>query len=99
MFRYRTQIYQSDQNTPDSPKFNGTRATAPFDCELRTVSSRWNAAILRAQMASNQEDHRGRRPDHADGGIARELLRASSLPVYESRNNARVNRLRGSPTA
>ncbi len=47
MFRYRTQIYQSDQNTPDSPKFNGTRATAPDP-----IMDKWFFILLGILVAS-----------------------------------------------
>jgi hypothetical protein len=52
--------------------------------EPRTVSTRWNATSEATPMASRQGGHRGRRPEHADQGMTRELVRASSLPVHRS---------------
>jgi hypothetical protein len=46
--------------------------------EPRTVSVRWNAVSAGSLVARSGGGHRGRRPDHADTGIARELVRASS---------------------
>ena len=46
--------------------------------EPRTVSVRWNAVSAGSLVARPGGGHRGRRPDHVDTGIARELVRASS---------------------
>jgi hypothetical protein len=42
-------------------------------------------------MASRRGDHRGRRPDHDDTGIARELVRASSASCLHRRGSTRGN--------
>ena len=42
-------------------------------------------------MASRHGDHRGRRPDHDDTGIARELVRASSASCLHRRGSTRGN--------
>jgi hypothetical protein len=45
--------------------------------------------------ASRSGDHRGRRPDHDDTGIARELVRASSASCLSRRGSVRRRSLRG----
>jgi hypothetical protein len=52
--------------------------------EPRTVSVRWNAVSAWSLVARQGGGHRGRRPDHADRGIARELVSASSASCLES---------------
>ena len=57
---------------------NHPRRPDPRVWEPRTVSRRWNAVSAPSLWARQGGGHRGRRPDHADTGIARELVRASS---------------------
>jgi hypothetical protein len=51
--------------------------------EPRTVSTCWNATTEASPMARRHGGHRGRRPEHADQGMTRELVRASSSPVVQ----------------
>lgn len=48
------------------------------------------AGILLGAMASLTRDHRGRRPEHVNTGMTRELGRASSLPVRENADQCGV---------
>ena len=57
---------------------NHPRMPDPRVWEPRTVSGRWNAVSAPSLWARQGGGHRGRRPDHADTGIARELVSASS---------------------
>ncbi len=57
---------------------NHPRMPDPRGWEPRTVSARWNAVSALSLMARQGGGHRGRRPDHVDTGITRELVRASS---------------------
>jgi hypothetical protein len=57
---------------------NHPRMPDPRVWEPRTVSGRWNAVSAPSLWARQGGGHRGRRPDHADQGITRELVRASS---------------------
>lgn len=57
---------------------NHPRTPEPWVWEPRTVSVRWNAVSAWSLVARPDGGHRGRRPDHVDTGIARELVRASS---------------------
>ena len=57
--------------------------------EARTVSCRWNAVSASSLWARPGGGHRGRRPDHADTGIARELVRASSASCLCRRGTKR----------
>lgn len=65
------------QRTPESAR-----------CEPRTVSMCWNATSEVTPKASYQGGHRGRRPEHADQGMTRELARASSSPVVRKRGSS-----------
>jgi hypothetical protein len=65
--------------------------------EARTVSVRWNAVSALSRMARQGGGHRGRRPDHADTGIARELVRASSASCLEIADQCRAGSSAGSP--
>jgi hypothetical protein len=55
----------------------------PWGWAARTVSGRWNAVSALSRGARQGGGHRGRRPDHADTGITRELVRASSASCLE----------------
>jgi hypothetical protein len=57
---------------------NHPRTPEPWVWEPRTVSVRWNAVSALSLVARPGGGHRGRRPEHVDTGIARELVRASS---------------------
>jgi hypothetical protein len=57
---------------------NHPRVPEPQGWETRTVSSGWNAVSVLSLWARQGGGHRGRRPHHADTGIARELVSASS---------------------
>ena len=57
---------------------NHPRTPEPWVWEPRTVSVRWNAVSALSLLARQGRGHRGRRPDHGDQGITRELVRASS---------------------
>jgi hypothetical protein len=57
---------------------NHPRMPDPWAWETRTVSVRWNAVSALSLLARQGRGHRGRRPDHVDQGITRELVRASS---------------------
>jgi hypothetical protein len=64
---------------------NAERTPESGRCELRTASARWNATSAATPTASRRGGHRGRRPEHADQGMTRELVRASSSPVFVQR--------------
>ena len=64
---------------------NAKRTPESRRCEPRTVSTCWNATSEAISMASRRRGHRGRRPEHADQGMTRELVRASSSPVVRRR--------------
>jgi len=53
----------------------------------RTVSACWNAVSAYAYRVRHGGGHRGRRPDHADQGITRELGRASSASCLHRRGS------------
>ena len=57
--------------------------------KARTVSSCWNAESAVSLVAREGGGHRGPRPDHADTGIARELVRASSASCLDIRGPVR----------
>ena len=57
--------------------------------ETRTVSACWNAVSVLSLLAREGGGHRGRRPDHADQGITRELGRASSASCLHRRGSMR----------
>src|SRR5262245_30178634 len=61
----------------------------PRGWETRTVSSGWNAVSALTLWVRQGGGHRGRRPDHADTGIARELVRASSASCLNKRGAVR----------
>jgi hypothetical protein len=76
---------------------NHPRTPEPWVWEPRTVSVRWNAVFARSQVARPGGGHRGRRPDHVDTGIARELVRASSASCLEIAEQCRAACSVGSP--
>ena len=78
---------------------NRPKRPAPRGWETRTVSCRWNAVSAPPLRARQGRGHRGRRPDHADTRIARELVRASSASCLENRGAVRSRTLRGESTA
>jgi hypothetical protein len=67
---------------------NAKRTPESGRCEPRTVSPSWNATSEATSMASRRRGHRGRRPEHADQGMTRELVRASSSPVVRKRGSS-----------
>jgi len=78
---------------------NHLRVPEPRGWETRTVSGRWNAVSVLSLWARQGRGHRGRRPDHADTGITRELVRASSASCLANRGAMRSSTLRGESTA
>jgi hypothetical protein len=76
---------------------NHPRVPEPREWEARTVSVRWNAESVLSQMARQGGGHRGRRPDHVDTGITRELVRASSASCLEVADQCRAASFAGSP--
>ena len=62
---------------------NHPRRPDPWVWEPRTVSRRWNAVSALSLSARPGRGPRGRRPDHAGKGIARELVRASSASCLD----------------
>lgn len=78
---------------------NRPRMPDPRGWKPRTVSCRWNAVSALSLLARQGRGHRGRRPDHADTGIARELVSASSASCLEIRGAIRRGTLRGESTA
>jgi hypothetical protein len=67
--------------------------------EARTVSSCWNAVSALSLVAREGGGHRGPRPGHADTGIARELVRASSASCLDIRGSVQSQGLCGESTA
>ena len=67
--------------------------------EARTVSARWNAVSALSLPAREGGGHRGRRPDHVDTGITRELVRASSASCRDIRGSVQSRMLCGESTA
>ncbi len=67
---------------------NAKRTPESGRCESRTASTRWNATSEATPTASRRGGHRGRRPEHADQGMTRELVRASSSPVVRNRGSS-----------
>ena len=65
--------------------------------EPRTASVRWNAVSAGSLVARSGGGHRGRRPDHADTRIARELVRASSAPWLAFAEHWGVHRVSKAP--
>ena len=86
----RNGVYVVVQNArPRTGKGINTKRTPESGrCEPRTVSTYWNATSEATPLASRQGGHRGRRPEHADKGMMRELVRASSSPVVQK---SRIN--------
>jgi hypothetical protein len=76
---------------------NHPRGPEPRVWEARTVSCRWNAVSALSVLARQGGGHRGRRPDHADTGITRELVRASSASCLEVADQCRARNSAGSP--
>ena len=76
---------------------NAKRTPESGRCEPRTVSTSWNATSEVTPKASRLGGHRGRRPEHADQGMTRELARASSSPVVRKSRIIGGGTLRGSP--
>ena len=68
-----------------SKGINAKRTPESRRCEPRTVSTSWNATSEVTPLASRLGGHRGRRPEHTDKGMTRELVRASSSPVVRKR--------------
>ena len=68
---------------------NRDKNACSYQSEPRTVSSGWNAESAYAYMVRHGGGHRGRRPDHADQGITRELGRASSASCPHRRGSMR----------
>ena len=62
---------------------NHSRRPEPRVWEPRTVSRRWNAVSAPSLSARQGRGHRGRRPDHAEKGITRERVRASSASCLD----------------
>lgn len=67
---------------------NAKRTPESGRCEPRTASTCWNATSEATPTASCRGGHRGRRPEHADQGMTRELVRASSFPVIRKRGSS-----------
>lgn len=78
---------------------NHPRRPEPRVWEPRTVSRRWNAVSAPSLRARQGGGHRGRRPDHADQGITRELVRASSASCLYNRGAVQSQGLCGESTA
>jgi hypothetical protein len=94
----RNGVYVVVQNTRlrTGKGINIRRTPESWRCEPRTASMRWNATSQTTPLASRLGGHRGRRPEHADQGMTRELARASSSPVV--RKSRIIQRYRhGSP--
>ena len=83
----RNRVYFVVQNArPWTGKgINAKRTPESVRREPRTVSTCWNATSEATPRASRHGGHRGRRPEHADQGMTRELVRASSSPVVRNR--------------
>jgi len=65
--------------------------------EPRTVSGRWNAVSAPSLWARQGGGHRGRRPDHAEKGRARELVSASSASCLDIAEQCGASCSAGSP--
>jgi hypothetical protein len=76
---------------------NHPRIPEPRAWEVRTVSVRWNAVSALSVQARQGGGHRGRRPDHVDTGITRELVRASSASCLENAEQHGGEHSGGSP--
>ena len=86
----RNGVYVVVQNArPRTGKgINAKRTPESGRCEPRTVSGGWNATSEATPTASCRGGHRGRRPEHVDQGMTRELVRASSSPVVRKRGSS-----------
>ncbi len=62
---------------------NHPKMPGPWVWEPRTVSACWNAVSALSLLARQGGCHRGRRPDHVDTRITRELVRASSASCLD----------------
>ena len=67
---------------------NAARTPESERRETWTAFARWNAISETTLMASRFGGHRSRRPEHADQGMIRELVRASSFPVVRKRGSS-----------
>ena len=76
---------------------NHPRMPDPRVWEPRTVSGRWNAVSASSLWARQGGGHRGRRPDHADQGRTRELVRASSASCLDIAEQCGAKCSAGSP--
>jgi hypothetical protein len=76
---------------------NHLRMPDPWGWEARTVSRRWNAVSALSLTARPGRGHRGRRPDHADTGRARELVSASSASCLHIAEQCSAKCSAGSP--
>ena len=102
----RNGVYVVVQNArPGTGKgINAKRTPESGRREPRTVSTYWYATSEATPTASRQGGHRGRRPEHADQGMTRELARASSSPIVRNRGSsaerpsAGVHRVTKAPT-
>jgi len=76
---------------------NHPRMPDPWVWEPRTVSGRWNAVSAPSLRARQGGGHRGRRPDHAEQGITRELVSASAASCLYIAEQCRAKGSAGSP--
>jgi hypothetical protein len=76
---------------------NHPRMPDPWVWEPRTVSRCWNAVSAPSLTARQGRGHRGRRPDHADTGITRELVSASSASCLHIADQCSAKCAAGSP--
>ena len=76
---------------------NHPRRPDPWVWEPRTVARRWNAVSAPSLSARQGRGHRGRRPEHAEKGITRELVRASPASCRESAEQCGAEHSVGSP--
>ena len=94
--RNRIYFVVQDARPRTGKGINSKRTPESGRCEPRTVSTGWNATSKATPTARRQGGHRGRRPEHADQGMTRELVRASSSPVFESAEHQQSDPLRES---
>ena len=101
--RNRTYVVVQDARFRTGKGINTKRTPEPGRCEPRTVSTGWNATSKATRTARRQGGRRGRRPEHADQGMARELVRASSVSCVQNsriiaeRHSAGVHRVTKAP--
>jgi hypothetical protein len=86
--RNRVYVVVQDARPRTGKWINANRTPESGRCEPRTVSTCWNAISGASLTASRHGGHRGRRPEHADQGMTRELARASSSPVFVERGTS-----------